>query len=146
MEILFKVISFLFLCVLLIIPLLLLYALNKRSVKYKFIVYIVFGLLLSGAIMFGFAWWADASYDILLAHYGYNFDAMDDIDRFSRVSSEHMARVKDLESSMLGIGWPVKAMFACLIYAPYLLFAYIAVYLINKIKQNKEQTSILEPE
>jgi len=42
--------------------------------------------------------WTDISNEILLSHYGYDFEAMNDIERFANVSEENIKRVKNIES------------------------------------------------
>jgi hypothetical protein len=50
------------------------------------------------------AWWGDTLNDILLSHYGYDFDAMNDAEKLTEVSNENIERVKQLEISTMGIG------------------------------------------
>ncbi|MCZ4694559.1 hypothetical protein DWB61_05840 [Ancylomarina euxinus] len=136
MEILTKIISFLGLGGLIASPIVILYRLNKRNVKYTFLAYLTLGLIITASIVLAFAWWADISNKILLSHYGYDFDAWNDTDRFTNVTKENMARVKSLESNMLGIGWPLKAILFYIFYSPYLLLVFLITYIVkrNKIK------------
>ncbi|MEQ8241865.1 hypothetical protein [Fulvivirga sp.] len=137
MEILITIVSFLFLGGLLISPFLILYALNRKNTKYKFIAYLAFGILVTATITFTFAWWADTSNEILLTHYGYNFDAIDDTELYEKVTQENIERVKSLEISMMGIGWPLRAIMTYEYYSPYLLIIFLAVYLLRAIRAKK---------
>lgn len=76
---------------------------------------------------------------MLLEHYRYNFDAMNETERFGKVSPDNMERVKSLEISIMGIGWPLKAFLTYVFYAPYLLIVYLVTYLFRK-KLLKRQT------
>ena len=49
-------------------------------------IYLVFGLVLMAPVMWGFARWSDYSDQLLMIHYGYDFDAADDAERFQNVS------------------------------------------------------------
>ncbi len=85
-------------------------------------------------------WWGYISQKILLSHYGYNFDAMNDLERFRTVAIENLERVKRLEINMLGIGWPAKVFMIYIFYAPYLLIVYLIFYFWKKYKKKKEYT------
>jgi len=43
-----------------------------------------------------------------------------------------MDRVKSLETSIMGIGWPLKAFMTFVFYTPFLLIVYFFSYLIGK--------------
>ncbi|MCO5239536.1 MAG: hypothetical protein M9904_05725 [Chitinophagaceae bacterium] len=79
-----------------------------------------------------FGWWADTSDQMLLKHYGYNFDAMNDTERFGNVSSDNIERVKNLEKSIMGVGWQLKVIITYVFYSPYLLIVYLVAYLFSK--------------
>lgn len=139
MEILTTIVSFILLGGLIVSPFLILYGLNRRNAKYKFIAYLTIGIIITATITLTFAWWADTSNQILLSQYGYNFDAMNDTERFAMVTPENMKRVKSIEISMMGIGWPLKAFMAYVFYSPYLLIAYLIVYLVKRNKKEIEK-------
>jgi hypothetical protein len=98
------------------------------------------GLIITATITLIFAWWTDISNEILLSHYGYDLDAMNDIERFTNVTEENMKRVKTLEISIMGIGWPLKAIMTYVFYSPFLLLVYLITYLFKKYKKEKEHT------
>jgi len=145
MEILTKIIFFILLGALISSPFLILYGLKRRNVKYKLIAYLSFGILTTAVIALTIAWWTDTSNQILLSHYGYDFEAMNETERFSKVTAENIERVKSLEISKMGIGWPIKALITYVFYAPYLLLVYLIVYLFKRHK-NKTFTILITKE
>lgn len=133
MEILITIVSFLLLIALITSPILILIGLKRRKIeKYKFITYLTLGVFITSIITLAFGWWSDTSREILLSYYGYEFDSMNETERFANVSSENLDRVKSLEISMMGIGWPLKTIITFALYSPYLLFIYVVTYLIQK--------------
>jgi len=72
----------------------------------------------------------------MLLNYGYDFYAMNDTERYQNVSSENLDNVKHLEMSMMGIGWPVKALFAYIFYFPFFLIFCSIVFFYKKCKNN----------
>ena len=56
---------------------------------------------------------------------------------YENVSSENMEKVKSLETSIMGIGWPLKAIFGFVIFLPYLIFVYIGKNSFDKVKNKK---------
>lgn len=99
----------------------------------------IVGLILTAGITFTFAWWSDYSDQFLMTNYGYDFDAMNETDRFEKVDSGNLERVRQLEMGYFGVGWPLKAIMAFVFYSPYLLIVYMVGHLITKAKRkNKE--------
>lgn len=83
--------------------------------------YSLIGLSVLGVLMLIFAWWSNESNLILLKHFGYNIDGMSETEFFGNVLPENMDKVKRLETSVMGIGWPVKAIFGFVTTIPYLI-------------------------
>jgi hypothetical protein len=135
MEIITTIIDFILLIGLISIPILIIWRLNKVNIKYKFIAYLTIGIVITAVITLTFAWWADTSDRMLLAHYGYNIDGMNETEFYGQVSPENMERVKSLERSMMGIGWPLKAYMTYVVYSPYILMVYFASQLIRKARK-----------
>jgi hypothetical protein len=136
MEIIVTIISFLFIIALIALPIVILIGLKRLNVKkFKFLTYLILGVVITSIITLTFGWWSDTSNEILLSYYGYDFDAMTDTQRFSNVSPENLERVKGLEISMMGIGWPLKAIMTFIVYSPYILVVYLIVYLIQNRKK-----------
>lgn len=134
MSVLTTIVSIILLCGLIILPVIILYELNKRNIKYRFIVYLVLGLLTTSVFMLIFSWWSVTSNKILLSYYGYDFEGLKEIDRYANVNSENVEWVKNLEISLYGIGWALKAIFSYIFYSPYLLIVYLIIHLIRKRK------------
>ena len=131
MEGLIMIVTFALLIGMIASPVVILVALNKLKARYKFATFIGVGVITTAIIAVIFGWWSDASKEILLLHYGYDFEAMNETERFAKVSEDNMERVKTLEMSAMGVGWPVRALISYLVYSPYLLTLYLAVYFVN---------------
>lgn len=119
MEIIITTISFTLIIGLLLSPVFILWRLNRLNIRYKFIVYLTISIFITATITLTFGWWTDTSDIMLLEHYGYNFDAMNDTERFEKVSPDNMKRVKSLEMSIMGIGWTLKVIMSYVFYSPY---------------------------
>lgn len=137
MELLIETISFLLFLGLLLCPILLLRQINKIKIKFKFITYLTIGLILTAIIVFVFAWWNYTSDLILLKHYGYDIDGMNKTEFYGKVTPENMDKVKSIETSIMGIGWPLKAILTFVFYSPYIIIVYFIFYLTGKKKSNK---------
>jgi len=135
MEILLKIISFVLLVSLVIFPIFILKQLKKRKTKNVFILYLIISLLITFILILIIAWWSNFSNKLLLSHLGYDFDAMNDIQRFQNVASENLDKVKKLRIAMMGIGWPLKAFIFYPFYLPYLLIVYFGSSFLTRIKQ-----------
>lgn len=135
MEILVTITSGILLGLLLLSPIILLRYLNKKNRKYKFLSYLVLNVLIAASILFVFAWWGHTSNTLLLTHYGYNVEGSSDTKYDEHVAPENLERVKELATSRMGIGWPLKAMMMFTFYSPYLLIVYLTIYLIGRFKE-----------
>ena len=82
-----------------------------------------------------FAAWGDFSNLILLNHYGYSVDGMN----YENVLPENRERVDTLVTSLMGIGWPLKAMFGFIMTIPYLIFVYFGKILTDRIMIKKNE-------
>jgi hypothetical protein len=138
MEIVITVVSLILFVGLILSPILILRLVNKSSIKFKFIAYLIIGLIATAIISLTFAWWVYTSDIMLLKHYGYNIDGMSEPEYYGKVLPENIDRVKSLEISIMGIGWPLKAIMAFVFYSPYLLIVYFLTYLIGKKKANRD--------
>lgn len=135
METLVSTISFILLLGLIITPILLFVWVNKRKQRANnFLVYLTFGLIITTILIFTAAWWGDFSTELLLGHYGYDFDAMNDTERFQKVAAENLERVKQLEIGYMGIGWTLQGAFSFIFYSPYLLLLYGVGFLVRRRK------------
>jgi len=132
MEILIPGGTFLFLIGLLYSPVLILKTIKKWSPRFPFITYLFIATIATVIITVGFAWWANTSNQILLSHYGYNPDGLNETERLTNVNIENVDAVKSINTSLMGIGWPLKAAMGYILYSPYLLIIYLIIYLLKK--------------
>lgn len=140
MEIIVNSINILLLLGLISSPIIILRFVNKSNIKFNFISYFIIGLIVTAIISLIFAWWSDTSSIILLKHYGgyfFNPDSNSYQVSYEKVLSENIDRVKNLEMRIMGIGWPLKAIFMFTCFLPVLLVVYFLTNLINKIRKKK---------
>ncbi len=138
MEFLATAITLTLLVGLLISPILLLRFINRTNSKYKFVSYLIIGVLLTALLTIIFAWWSYTSDLLLLKHYGYDIDGMNETEFYGKVLPENLDKVKSLETSIMGIGWPLKAIMTFILYAPYLLIICFVTYVIGRRKRKVE--------
>lgn len=134
MEIIITTISLLIFIALVISPIIILKLVNKSNNKFKFITYLTIGLIVIAIISLIFGWWNDKSNIILLEHYnGYNINPDSNSGQvyYDAVLPENIDRVKELERSYMGIGWPLKSIFLFVLSSPYLLIVHFVIKLIN---------------
>ena len=144
MEALTFIISMILLIGLILSPILLFIGIWKlKKSKFNFLTYLILGLVITAGITLTFAWWADYSDQLLLSHYGYNLDAMNDFERYGNVKSEDLEKVKQIEIGYFGIGWPLKAIMTYVFYCPYLLIVYLIGITIRKMKQKRNNKNAL---
>lgn len=142
MEILIEIISYSLIIALIASPVIILIGLKRFKIeKHKVLIYLTIGLFITAIITLTLGWWLDYSNEMLLSHYGVDFDAINDTEKYSKVSAENLEKVKSLEISMMGIGWPLKAIITFSLYSPYLFLIYLAALLIQK---NSRRKSIAE--
>ncbi|MBK6819711.1 MAG: hypothetical protein IPG85_09080 [Bacteroidetes bacterium] len=132
MEIITTVVSLLLFVGLILSPIIILRLVYKSNIKLKFISYLTIGLIVTAIIVLAFAWWTYKSDIMLLKYYGYNIDAKNETEFYGKVLPENMDRVKSLKTSIMGIGWPLKAFMTFVFYTPFLLIVYFFSYLIGK--------------
>ncbi len=143
METLATTISIILLLGLLLVPILLFVAIKKwYRLRFEFLTYLILGLITSAIITLVFAWWSNYSDIILLKHYnGYVYNPNDgDYEvNYENVLPENIDRVKSLEISLMGIGWPLKAMLTFVFYSQYLLITYFIGQFIIRVKTEAKQ-------
>ena len=132
METLIAIIDFFILGIIIATPILLLTILKKSNHRSYSIIYFMIGIILSGLIIWLFAWWTDISNSILLKHYGYNVLGMNTTELYKNVMPADLERVRNIENSVMGIGWPLKAIFGFIIFIPYLCVVFIGSKIIEK--------------
>ena len=134
METLIAIIDFFILGIIIATPILLLTILKKSNLRSYSIIYFMIGIILSGLIIWLFAWWTDISNSILLKHYGCNVLGINTTELYKNVMPSDLERVWNIENSMMGIGWPLKAIFGFIIFIPYLCVVFIVSKIIEKRK------------
>jgi len=134
METLIAIIDFFILGIIIATPILLLTILKKSNHRSYSIIYFLIGIILSGLIIWLFAWWTDISNSILLKHYGCNVLGINTTELYKNVMPSDLERVWNIENSMMGIGWPLKAIFGFIIFIPYLCVVFIVSKIIEKRK------------
>ena len=138
MEALVSTISFLLLIGLISVPILLFLVIKKsHRLKFHFVTYLISAVILTAVIMWIFAWWSDYSNQLLLSHYGYDFNAINETERFQNIAEENFERVKEFEIGYFGIGWTSKAIISFAFYFPYLLTIYPIGQYLMKLKFSK---------
>ena len=137
METIIKIADLLILGLIISTPILLLLILQKLNTKRTFLVYLLIGLIVLGILIFTFSWWCDKSNMMLLRNYGYNIDGINDIEIYGKVSPNDLEQIKRLETSIMGIGWQLKALFGYVFVIPYLLFIYLGKMLITRLANKR---------
>src|SRR3954469_20740776 len=110
MEILFKIATFTLLFLIIASPVFVIYTLQKLNLRQRFITYIISGIVITFVLTIILGWWSSFSNNLLLTHYGFDFEAMNDAERFENVTAENLEHVKILQRNMLGVGWPLKVL------------------------------------
>ena len=137
METIIKIADLLILGLIISTPILLLLILEKLNTKRTFFVYLLIGVIVLGILIFTFSWWCDKSNMMLLRNYGYNIDGINDIEIYRKVSPNDLEQIKRLETSIMGIGWQLKALFGYVFVIPYLLFIYLGKMLITRLANKR---------
>ena len=109
-------------------------AIDFNNFSKNFILLIGVGLVVTFMLVALIGWWAYFSNGILMSYYGYDFEAMNAIDRFKNVTSDNLEAIKLLEANLLGVGWPLKVILSYLFIVPIITLEYVAVYFL-KIKR-----------
>ena len=114
MEFFIKFINILLLLFLIYIPILI-YKKEKKEIS-TFLKIFLQIFIFSSFLIIIFSWWYDKSNQILLNYYGYNYNALNQLERFSNVLPNNIERVKEIELNSSGIGWTLKAIFMIIFY------------------------------
>lgn len=127
MEIIIIIISLLLFVGVLVSPIILLSLINKSNNRFKFITYLIIGLILIAINSIIFGWWPDESTIILLKHYDayyINPDSNSYQVYYEKVLPENIDRVKMLDRRHMGVGWPLRSIVLFFFSSFYLLFIY----------------------
>lgn len=135
MEILITTIKFILIIILIFCPFLILIKLHKQNSNYSFAIYLILSAVTTFILVLVLAWWSHYSCQLLLSHFGYDNDAWSDLEKFKNITSENLNKVKEIDKSRMGIGWPLKAFIFYPFYFLYLLIVYVTNNFIKNLKQ-----------
>ena len=102
---------------------------DNSSIRYRLLAYLFIALIYNALFSILFAWWNDESKIVLLDYYHawiYNPDSGGFQIEYDNVKPENLVIVKNLEKSVMGIGWPLRAIFMFVFSIP-LLFVISAI-------------------
>ncbi|QBO58789.1 hypothetical protein NBC122_01981 [Chryseobacterium salivictor] len=87
---------------------------NKSlNILTTFIISLVVSIIFTIAVTY---YSTEFSNNFLLQKFGFNENGMNEYEYYRNVSSENLAKIKEIRNSQMGIGWPLKAMFACVFF------------------------------
>ena len=68
-----------------------------------------------------------------MKYYGYDFGIMgNEIDRLKNVDPKNIETVKQLKISIMGIGWPLKAIFGLVLLIPFSILTPTVYFLVKR--------------
>ena len=118
------------------IPLIILRKMKARKTKYLNFKFTFYVLLICALLSIFCAFWKNYSSEILLRNYNayvYNPDSGGEQVEYAKVKLEDLERVKELEKTIMGIGWPLRAIF---IFTFSILPVFLLTYLTDGIIEN----------
>lgn len=125
-------ISFIFLVFVVIYPFFIVPFIKDR--KYLMILILAF-FIVDGILLLMYFGMDDYSTKWLMEYYGYNNDGMCESECFQNVKSGDRVMVEGMLSHIMGIGWPLRAVFAYVIIIPFqIILSFIEYYVIRNIK------------
>lgn len=126
MQIFITITSLVLALLILFIPLYVFYKTDKGKKSSKFLRYFTITIGVTFIVSTLFGWWADASNDLLLWNYGFNFDGLNDIEQYKNISPSDLEEVKKINRRRFGIGWPLKVIMSYVtIILPYIIVVYL---------------------
>ena len=106
---------------------------EKVLSKNRIFTSIVISIFIVVFLSFVFAWWTDYSNILLMKYYGYDFGIMgNEIDRLKNVDPKNIETVKQLKISIMGIGWPLKAIFGLVLLIPFSILTPTVYFLVKR--------------
>ena len=143
-ELIINIITFLIIAIFILAPFLAYFFLRKKikikKTLLRFGLFFLINTIIFGILTLLFTYWnEEMSKQIILNKFGFNSDGMNEVEYFQNVKPENKNRLKEIYESMFGIGWPLKAFFAFVIFSlPYNFLATLTLNIIEKIKRKKE--------
>ncbi len=97
----------------------------------------VLTFLFTIVLTFAFTYYVEElSKNFILNKFGYNAYGMSDSEYFHNVKPENLTELKEIRDSKMGIGWPLKAIFATVFFA---LPMNLLITLIITVRKSKNQ-------
>ena len=143
MEVFVDIVSVLMLCALFLCPIIVIRYFHRSTVKYKFLAYVAVAGILTVFILTVLAWWRHFSLELLMTHYGYDFDY--DAIPYANVAPEDVERVEQLFNQLMGIGWPLRVIMIYPLYSPYILIVALINHIYERLRPVSTVPSIQAP-
>ena len=125
-------ISFIFLVFVVIYPFFIVPFIKDR--KYLMILILAF-FIVDGILLLMFFGMDDYSTKWLMEYYGYDLDGMSESECYRNVEPGDRVMVEGMLSHIMGIGWPLRAVFAYVIIIPFqIILSFIEYYVIRHKK------------
>lgn len=105
-----------------------------KDKKYLVILILAF-IIVDGVLLLVYFGWDDYSTKWLMEYYGYDLDGMSESECYWNVEPGDRVMVEGMLSHIMGIGWPLRAVFAYVIIIPFqIILSFIEYYVIRHIK------------
>lgn len=92
-------------------------------------------IIVDGIFLLVYFGWDDYSTKWLMEYYGYDLDGMCESECYRDVKPSDRVMVEGMLSHIMGIGWPLRAVFAYVIIIPFqIILSFIEYYVIRHIK------------
>lgn len=125
-------ISFIFIALVVIYPFFIVPFIKDK--KYLVILILAF-FIVDGVLLLVYFGWDDYSTKWLMEYYGYDLDGMSESECYRNVKPDDRGMVEGMSSHIMGIGWPLRAVFAYVLIIPFqIILSFIEYYVIRHIK------------
>lgn len=125
-------ISFIFIVFVVIYPIFIVPFIKDK--KYLVILILAF-FIVDGILLLMFFGMDDYSTKWLMEYYGYDLDGMSESECYRNVEPGDMVMVEGMLSHIMGIGWPLRAVFAYVLIIPFqIILSFIEYYVIRHLK------------
>lgn len=132
MEILITISNIFLIIFYLFITFKLLNKINNLKIKYPILLHFIHITLSFTIFSFFIAWWSHFSVEIVMYSYGYNFYGYDSTEYYKNVKPENLEKVKKIKEKIMGIGWPLVAIFRFVFFYPFALIIYFIINIFKK--------------
>ncbi|MBQ6562244.1 MAG: hypothetical protein IJL84_07855 [Paludibacteraceae bacterium] len=105
-----------------------------KDKKYLVILILAF-FIVDGILLLMFFGMDDYSTKWLMEYYGYDLDGMRESECYRNVEPGDRVMVEGMSSHIMGIGWPLRAVFAYVLIIPFqIILSFIEYYVIRHLK------------